>query len=220
MSAQPPVAQPPPPPLGRSVRVEYLDFKTSPDHREYRFAVYGPDEQAECRFRIATAAFAAGRVRLQEGPDVCYQKLLQAVAAGATPGPDVVTIDDLELASYLVAHTHVPKRRSFTPAFPPKPPFVPRPQPEARPVRRPAAAPVTVDAKPAFDEGQRVSHAVFGAGVTTSSGGGHTVIWFDQDGSKTFVTSMLQLEVLSGPHTWETGRRGKNQPRAGAPDAL
>jgi hypothetical protein len=203
----------PPPPPTRLVRVEYLDFQEVPDYREYRLVVYRPDGPAECRFRIAIAAFGAGRVRLQEGPDVCYQKLMRSVAVGEAESPDVVTIDDLELASYREAHTPVPKRRSWSPTTPPKAPFVPRPTTKMRTQEAPVAPPPPDDPGPAFDEGQRVCHAVFGVGVTTSSSGGHTVVRFDEDGPKTFVTSMLKLEVLSAPHTWETGPRGKNRLR-------
>ena len=206
-------AKPPPPSAARFVRVEYLDFKNVPDHREYRLAVCGPDGPAEFRFRIPVAAFGAGRVRLQDGPDVCYQKLLRAVAAGETASPAVVTIDDVELASYREAHTHVPKHRSWTPSLPPKPPFVPRTQPTPRSPQLPVAPLATNNTEPVFDEGQRVSHAVFGIGVTTSSSRSHTIIRFDEDGPRTFVTSRLKVEVLSAPHTWETGPRGKNRPR-------
>jgi hypothetical protein len=195
----------------RLIRVEYLDFQDVPGYREYRLAVYGPDGPADFRFRIAVAAFGAGRVRLQEGPDVCYQKLMRTVAAGEAPSPDVVTIDDVELASYREAHTHVPKHRSWTSSLPPKPPFVPRTPPRPRSPQLPVAPLAAIVAESAFDEGQRVSHAVFGAGVTTSSSGGHTVICFDEVGPRTFVTSMLELDVLSAPHTWETGPRGKNR---------
>jgi len=219
MAAEP-IFAPPPPPSPRSfVRVEYLDFKSVPDHREYRLAVCRPEGSTEFRFRIATAAFDARRVRLQDGPDVCYQRLLRAVAAGETAIPDVVTIDDAELASYRVAHTRVPKHRSGWTPSPPKPPFVPRPEPRLPSPRLPVGPLATNDAEPALDEGQRVRHAVFGVGVTKSSGGGHTVIRFDEDGPRRFVTSLLELEVLSAPHTWETGPRGKNRPRETAPVA-
>jgi hypothetical protein len=203
---------PPPPSPARFVRIEYLDFQNVAEHREFRLRAYGPEGSTEFRFRIAIAAFGAGRVRLQDGPDVCYQKLLRAVAAGETAGPDVVSIDDLELASYREAHTPTPKHRSFdrspTPArgsVPLKPPRTPSP-------RLPVAPLVTDDAEPTLGTGQRVSHAVFGVGVTTSSSGGHTVVHFDQDGAKTFVTSMLDVAILSTPHTWETGPRGDNRP--------
>jgi hypothetical protein len=192
------------------VRIEYVDFQNVAEHREFRLRAYLPDGSAEFRFRIAIAAFDARRVRLQDGPDVCYQKLLRAVAAGETPSPDVISIDDLELASYRAAHTPVPKHRSYNPSSTPIRAVVPRKPP--RTPRLPVASLVTNDAEPALEAGQRVSHAVFGVGVTTSSSGGHTVVRFDQDGPKTFITSMLDVAVLSAPHTWETGPRGDNRP--------
>jgi len=35
----------------------------------------------------------------------------------------------------------------------------------------------------------------------------------DDDVRRRFVTSLLDLEVLSAPHTWETSPRGRNRPR-------
>lgn len=214
MSPQPLLSPPvpPPPPPGPFVRIEYLDFQNVAEHREFRLRVYGPEGSTQFRFRIAIAAFDAGRVRLQDGPDVCYQKLRQAVAAGETASLDVITIDEADLASYREAHTPAPKHRSWDRASPPPRPTVP-PSQRRTPSPQPSVAPlVSIDIAPAFEEGQRVSHAVFGAGVTTSSSGGHTVVRFDQDGPKTFVTSMLDVDVLSAPHTWETGPRGINRP--------
>jgi hypothetical protein len=49
--------------------------------------------------------------------------------------------------------------------------------------------------------------------VTGATSGGHTVVRFDQDGPKTFVTSLLEVDVLSAPQTWESGPRG-NRPCA------
>src|SRR6266487_1006403 len=214
-----PVPKPTSPRL--SVRIEYLDCQTLPEYREHRLAAYGPDGPVESRFRIALAAFDAGWVRIQDGPDVCYQKLLRSVTAGETASPDVVVIDDVELAGYRTAHTPAPKHRSWTPSSTPspaasataKPPYVahmpPRPR-SAEPLVAPP--PPTNHAHRGLGEGQRVSHSVFGVGVTAGTSGGRTTICFDQDGAKTFVTSMLELEVLSAPHMWETTPRGKNRP--------
>jgi hypothetical protein len=203
----PPAASP-----GRSFRVEYLDFQNVAEYREYRFRVCGPGASTEARLRIATVAFGAGRLRLQDGPDVCYQKLIRAVAAGEAAGADVMTVDDADLASYREAHTPVARHRSFTPPSSPPEAVVPRRPPRMLLPKLPVAPPVVKDPEPVFEEGQRVSHAVFGEGVTTSSGGGHTVVSFDQDGPKTFITSMLKMDVLSAAHTWETSPRGKNRP--------
>jgi hypothetical protein len=195
-----------------------------PEHREYRFRIYGLDGSSEVRMSIANAAFDARRVRMQDGPDVCYQKLLRAIAAGDTPGPGVVRIEDVDLFSYRDDHVHVAKRRTRTPppadaAAAAEAPFLePRKQPQYRPrTPRPAsprvaAAAPTIDVEPALEEGQRVNHAVFGIGVTEVTTRARTVVRFDVDGPRTFVTSMVQLEVLSGPHTWETTPRGVNRP--------
>jgi hypothetical protein len=197
--------------LGRPVRVEYLDFRNVAEHREYRFRVCGPEGWTESRFRIAIAAFGAGQVRLQDGPDVCYRKLLWTLAGGATSTPDVITIDDADLAGYRELHAPVTKRRSWSPSSPPTPPVSRRP-PRTPAPQRAVVAPVPDDREPALEDGQRVSHAVFGAGVTAKSSGGHTVVCFDADGPRTFVTALLKLDVLSARHTWETSPRGINRP--------
>ena len=206
----PPVVLPPVP--GPFVRAEYFDFQDVAEHREFKLHVYGRDGSTEVRFAIATAAFAAERVSLQDGPDVCYQKLLRMIAAGETASPDVTTIDGVELASYREAHTPVRKHRWSSPLSPPTPPVV-TPEPPRRPSPPRLAPPVVVtDRAPGLQEGQRVSHAIFGAGVTTASSVGHTAVCFDTGGTKMFVTSLLQVDVLSAPHTWETSRRGANRP--------
>lgn len=206
----PPV--PPPPVPSHVVRVEYLGFENLAEQREYRLRVYGLEGWSEFRLRIAVAAFGAGRVRLQDGPDVCYQKLLRAIACGEAASADAITLDEVDFASYREAHTHVPKHRSWSPSSPPAPAAHPPAQRRTPSPRLPVAPLVADLAAPALEQGQRVSHAVFGAGVTTSSSGGHTVVRFDRDGSRTFITSMLELDVLSAPHTWETGPRGVNRP--------
>jgi len=215
MSTQPllPAPAPSPPAPKRSVRVEYLDFQNLEEHREFRLRVYGLDGSTESRFRIPNAAFAAGRVKLQDGPEVCYQKLLRALDAGGTAGPDVITIDDADLASYREAHTPVRKHRSgWTPAPPPTPDPLPRRAPRTPSLQRSGPPPVADDLARALEEGQRVSHATFGVGVTGASGRGHTVVCFDEGGTRTFVTSILKVDVLSAPHVWETSPRGKNRP--------
>ena len=71
---------------------------------------------------------------------------------------------------------------------------------------------VANDTEPVLKKGQRVRHAIFGLGVTTATTSDRTVVSFDRDGARSFVTSMLEVEVLSAPHTWSTGPRGVNRP--------
>jgi hypothetical protein len=209
-----------PPSQRQAIRIEYLDYQGEADCREYRLAVHSAEGTAEVRLRIPIAAFAANRVLLQDGPDVCYQRLLRMLSAGEAPSRGAITVDGAELAAYREAHTP-PPRRSVTPKSPPKrAPVTRTPVPEKRAKLPVAAAPPADEAEPAFVEGQRVSHARFGAGVTMASSGGRTSVQFDDHGVRTFITSMLELEVLSAPHEWEAGPRGKNRRRdANASDA-
>jgi hypothetical protein len=101
-----------------------------------------------------------------------------------------------------------------TPKPPPRrPPVTRTPAPDKRP-KLPVAPPPPAETERTFGEGQRVSHAIFGPGVTMASSPGHTNVQFDAHGVKSFVTSLLELETLSAPHEWEAGPRGKNRPRA------
>lgn len=214
MSASPSRSPAPPPRQSAAARIQFLDYRSEPAHREYRLALHTPEGSAEVRLRIALAAFAANRVLLQDGPDVCYQLLQHRLDAGEAPGAEVVAIGDAELTAYREAHTPVP-RRSVTP----------RPAPKRTPFQRapgghpklPVAPLPVAETEAVFGEGQRVSHAVYGVGVTLGSSGGHTSVRFDQHGVRTFVTSLLKLDALSAAHEWETGPRGKNRPRDTAP---
>jgi len=207
------------PPQRQTVRVQYLDCRSEDGYREFRYVLFLPEGPAEVRLRIPVAALAANRLLLQDGPDVCYQHLLQMLSAGWVPSGSLITVEDAQLAAYRQAHTPAP-RRVVTPRPSPKRAWVPRPAaPEKHPRLPVAAAPAAAEAAPVFDEGQRVSHEVFGAGVTMASSEGRTSVQFDDHGVRTFVTSMLELEVLSAPHEWEAGPRGANRPRdASAPD--
>jgi hypothetical protein len=192
------------------IRIEYLDYLVEADYREYRLALHSQGDRVEVHLRIPVAAFAASRVPLQDGPDVCYQRMLRMISAGEEPSREVIVIDGTELAAYREAHTPAP-RRSVPPQSPPKRPWTPLP--ERRPKLPVAAAASRPEIQPPFHEGQRVNHVIFGDGVTMASSGGRTSVQFDEHGVKSFVTSMLELELLSAPHEWEAGPRGKNRPR-------
>src|SRR5687768_42297 len=95
-----PLFPPPSPPSspGGFVRIEYRGFGNLEKHREFRFRIIRPEGASEIRLHIVMAAFGDGRIRLQDGPDVCYQRLLRFVEA-AEVNVDLITIDDAELAS-------------------------------------------------------------------------------------------------------------------------
>jgi len=94
------------PPLQRqAIRIEYLDYQSEADYREYRLAVHLAEGTEEVRLRVPIAAFSANRVLLQDGPDVCYQRLLRMLSAGEALSGGVITVDGAELAAYRASHT-------------------------------------------------------------------------------------------------------------------
>lgn len=94
--------------------VEYVGFRTGEDRREYVLRSHLGSEVHEYTVGIALAAFTAGRARLQDGPEICYLKLvreLESLEAGAARAPHL-TVTDAELADYVTAHTPAPRGRS------------------------------------------------------------------------------------------------------------
>jgi hypothetical protein len=220
MAVQLPFSQPtagaPCPP--RKARVEYVGFRDVDSHREFQFRVYGTDGSSEFRLRIASEAFDTRRISMQDCPDLCYQALLKAIAAELPAPPEVITLADADLVRYREEHTPVPRRRARPPEVERPPAVAARKPVQYRTHPRKAAAPepvavIPVEVVPPFAEGQRVNHAVFGLGVTTTTTSDRTTVSFDEGAARSFVTSMLQVEVLSAPGTWEVGRRG-NRPCA------
>ena len=68
--------------------LEYTGFTALALGREYAFALHGADAPARSfTIVIAAAAFGPGRLKYQEGPDLCYGKLQAALAAEDLDGP-------------------------------------------------------------------------------------------------------------------------------------
>jgi hypothetical protein len=99
--------------------VEYVGFRSGADRREYLLRSHLGPEIHEHTIGIAHAAFVAGRIRFQDGPEICYLKLLRELeAAENIPPADHFIITEAELVDYVTAHT-VPARRRFVPPTPP-----------------------------------------------------------------------------------------------------
>jgi hypothetical protein len=102
--------------------VEYVGFRTSAARREYVLRSHVGTEIREFVVGIAHAAFTSGRARFQDGPEICYLKLLRELAAaGDAPDADDFTLTDAELATYMTAHTPTP-RGGFSAGSRPSPP--------------------------------------------------------------------------------------------------
>lgn len=94
--------------------LEYIGFRTASDRREYLLRSHSGTETREYTVGIAHAAFAAGRARFQDGPEICYLKLHRELQACADqPDEDDFTITDAELAAYRDAHA--PRARRLGP---------------------------------------------------------------------------------------------------------
>ena len=101
--------------------VEYVGFRSSAQRREYLLRSHIGPESRDYTIGIAHSAFAARRARFQDGPEICYLRLLRELeAAENTPGEHDFTITDAELIDYLTRHT-APARRSFAVASSPPP---------------------------------------------------------------------------------------------------
>jgi hypothetical protein len=66
---------------------------------------------------IALAVFAERRALLQDGPDICYQKLLHELAGSVMEGAESIGITDDDLAAYRERHP-LAVRRGVSPPRP------------------------------------------------------------------------------------------------------
>lgn len=93
--------------------VEYVGFAAREAGREYVLRVRrGPGDASDFRVLIPSAAFSGARVRFQDGPEICFIKLNKelTVSGDALP-PQELTVSDVELEEYRVAHTKKPPKR-------------------------------------------------------------------------------------------------------------
>jgi hypothetical protein len=96
------------------ISLEYVGFHNAPSRREYRFRARSGSEAREYTIWIAHAAFAARQALLQDGPDICFQKLQREVAEFGLGGEAHVAVTESDFASYREAHAP-PARRTATP---------------------------------------------------------------------------------------------------------
>ena len=62
-----------------------------------------------------------------------------------------------------------------------------------------------------FAANERINHSIYGLGTISEINDLHTVIEFDQNGRKKFVTSMVQLERTSVPAPVVPTRRTRSK---------
>jgi hypothetical protein len=69
-----------------------------------------------------------------------------------------------------------------------------------------------------FSTNERINHYIYGLGTISEVNDLHTVIEFDQNGRKKFVTSIVQLERTSVPAPAAPARRTRAKAKAKAKD--
>jgi len=87
----------------KNLVLQYLGFEVVTAGREYSFRVRIPEGlDRDFVIAVANAGFLSGGLKYQEGPDVCYRKLLHALV-GEQSGPLALPrqqLSDSELGDY------------------------------------------------------------------------------------------------------------------------
>ena len=101
--------------MSDTILVQYVGFESKALVREYTFQVrHAMDEPREFTLTITNEAFCSHRVRYQDAPDVCSQKLQRELAATANNPPKIhFRITDAELDDYRSAHTSKSFKNQF-----------------------------------------------------------------------------------------------------------
>jgi hypothetical protein len=99
----------------KAMAVEYRGFQNVGRWREYRLVVGRGAEASRYTVSIELAAFAERQALLQDGPDICYQKLLRELRGPEQPVPFALAVTEAELAAYRAAHS-TPGRSSLSAA--------------------------------------------------------------------------------------------------------
>lgn len=103
--------------MSDGIIVQYVGFKPNLLAREYRFSVREAGEDREFSVNIANEAFVSHRVRYQDAPDICSQKLQAELAAHANHPPETsYVITSAELDAYRHSRSEKPRPGSRRPS--------------------------------------------------------------------------------------------------------
>jgi hypothetical protein len=85
--------------------VQYVGFQDAAGRREYVLLAQLGEKVRKYTVSIAREAFAKRRALLQDGPDICYQKLVRALIDSEMVGAGRLAVTDADLTLYRDAHT-------------------------------------------------------------------------------------------------------------------
>ena len=106
-----------------SQRLEYVGFVDTSAAREYSLRLRPAEGPARTLVvAISNAAFAGRHARYQDGPDICYQAIVKALASPAVPLGDRIALSEEDLYHYRCVNAPRTVRRGGAPYGPPRPP--------------------------------------------------------------------------------------------------
>lgn len=112
MAQSDPVATVPRPPAipPKHFALEYLGFRNTPDRREYRLSARIGTDAREYTVWIAHSAFSSAHALLQDGPDICYQKVWHLLSEAGLMDQTSVEVTEGELKDYHAARIPASRR--------------------------------------------------------------------------------------------------------------
>ena len=105
--------RPPRPVAVKPVTIRYLGFQDVPGRREYVLDAQRGDQTGRYTLWIDLSAFSRRLALLQDGPEICYQKLVRELCDAEPEGSHGMAVTESDMASYKEAHTR-PVRRGFS----------------------------------------------------------------------------------------------------------
>ena len=94
------------------IAIQYVGFHDVQGRREYVLQAQRGDELRRYTVWIELAAFSRRQALLQDGPDICYQKLVRELAEAEPHGS--VGVTDGDLTAYRETHAPPPRRGGFS----------------------------------------------------------------------------------------------------------
>ena len=93
--------------------IQYVGFNVAASSRIYNFDVIGAAEAREFTVKVQSAAFRPARLKLQDGPGICFTRLKQELQ-GETQESRVeahLSIGERDIQEYLEQHSPRKSRR-------------------------------------------------------------------------------------------------------------
>jgi hypothetical protein len=100
-----------------AITIRYLGFKDVDGCRQYALQAQRGKETNRYTVSIDLAAFSKKHALLQDGPDICYQKLRE-LSAVELPAPGAVEVTESDLAAYRETHSRTPRKTFSSPVEP------------------------------------------------------------------------------------------------------